>query len=342
MNALKKGFFFIMTSILFVSSSAFGSGDDIIWKSGTVVPQGIGFSKQIEGILVPGLKAATDGKLIYRVYYGGVMGDEEAIIQKIRAGQLQSCGVSVQGSVMACPEMGVLALPFMFNDYGEVDYVKDKMWRVFDELMAKRGLKLILWLDQGFDQIYSTRLPLGTLEEFPNAKFITWCGAVEEKIFEKMNTSPIQVGIPEFNSTIRMGLADCFIGPAIWSIGTQLYAQLKYINTTNIRYSPGICIVSVDVWNALPAKYQENISKNLGKWQKEFCDDARISEAKAMKALLGYQGIKEVKMDPETLSQFRKRTEPVWQEMVGVQYPKEILDMLLAHLQEYRAKKTGK
>ena len=342
MNIRRNIFLAILILSFFTSLTVFAGEGEILWKSGTVVPQGIGFSKQIEGILVPGLKNATDGRLIYRVYYGGVMGDEEAIIQKIRAGQLQSCGVSVQGAIMACPEMAVLALPFMFNDYGEVDYIKEKMFSVFDHLMLKRGLKLLMWLDQGFDQIYSIRLPLAKVEEFPNAKFITWCGAVEEKIFQKLNTSPVQVGIPEFNSTLRMGLADAFIGPAIWSIGTQLYAQLKYINSTNVRYSPGLCIVSIDVWNALPPKYQENISKNLGQWQTEFCNDARISEAKAMKALLSYKGITEVKMDADALNQFKQKTEPVWREMVGEQYPKEILDMLLAHLQEYRSNKGVK
>ncbi len=320
---------------LFLTLPQTGSAYEIVWKSGTLVPDGVGYANQIKDIFIPGLLKATDNKLYLKVYYGGVMGDDEDYLKKMRIGQLHGTGTSVQGALLACPEMGVVSLPMLFNGYDEVDYVKKQMYPVFDSVLNSKGFKLIMWLDQGFDQFYSVKTPLESLSQFKKTKFLTWCGEIEERFLDSMGASAIPVNVPEFNTSLRQGIADAYIGPPIWAVSTQMYTVIRHISSMNVRYSPSIFIVTMDAWNELPPKYQTSIMAEQEGWQTQFCQGSRIDNAKCLKAMFQY-GLAEVTLTPEMTQNLRDRAEPIWQEMVDDLYPQDILDDLLAHLADYR------
>jgi len=69
----------------------------------------------------------TNGEVIFDWYYGGTMGDDLDIIAKMRNGQLQGGGFSGWGMAMACPNMAIMELPLLFNNYNEVEYVYSKI-----------------------------------------------------------------------------------------------------------------------------------------------------------------------------------------------------------------------
>lgn len=109
------------------------------WKFGTLAPKGVGWARHINETVLPAVREATDGNLAIKNYWGGVMGDEEDYIRKMHIGQLQGAGMSGQGAVLVCPEMAVVELPFMFQNYDEVDYIKSKMKQTFDGIMRENG-----------------------------------------------------------------------------------------------------------------------------------------------------------------------------------------------------------
>ncbi len=326
----------LLACFLCLSPASFSQGYEIIWKSGSLVPKGVGYASQINDILVPGILDATEGKLYLKTYYGGIMGDDEDVLKKVHIGQLQAAGSGVQLALLVCPEMGVTNLPFLFGSYDEVDHVRKAMYPVFDELMQDRGLKLLLWLDQGFDQIYSVNHPLANLEEFKKAKFITWCGDIETAFFETMGATAFPVNVPEFNTTIRQGLADAYIGPPIWAVSTQMYSVIRYINNTNIRYSPAVFFVSMEAWEALPEKYQDSIMEKREGWQTPFIEGSRADNKKCLDAMFNY-GVQEITMPPAVLKDLKNRTRHIYDDMVDKVYPREVLDQTLDLLEEYRS-----
>ncbi|MFP4476140.1 MAG: TRAP transporter substrate-binding protein DctP [Desulfatibacillaceae bacterium] len=331
---------FVLATMLAVAValSASPAGAKTVWKTGTLVPEGVGYATYIKEILLPGLEEVTDGEITSKVYWGGIMGDDEDCLKKMHIGQLQSCGMSAQGTLLACPEMGVLTLPFMFRGYDEVDYVRDNMFDTFDEIMQSHGMKLMLWLDQGFDQIYSTKYPMSEVEQFKDARFITWYGEIEEEMLAMVGVKPIPVNVPEFNTTIRQGVADTYLGPAIWCVATQLYSTVRYVNNTDVRYSPGVMVVALDTWNDLPEEYRKRMSEKRPEWQKPFVEGSRVDNRKCLDAVFQY-GVREVKMKPDELQKFKDRTRPLWNGMAGKMYSKELLEELKAELEEYRKSK---
>ncbi len=264
------------------------------------------------------------------------MGDEKSVINKMGVGQLQGAGFSGQGTVLLCPEFAVMELPFLFNNWAEVDYIKDKMTETMDVYMAKKGVKLLLWNDQDFDQIYSVKYKFDSLDQFPKAKFFTWYGTVEEAVFRRLGTSPIVVDVPEAPTAVRQGIADSAIGPSLFMIGAQMYSVIRYVNPVKIRYSPSPIVVTLAAWKSLPKVFADAFAKDRYRLVKEYCARTRVDGDKGIAAMLKY-GVQMVKMKPEVEAEMRKRTRPVWDELAGKLYPRQLLDEVMRNLADYRA-----
>ena len=306
------------------------------FKLASLAPKSIGWAKHIREIIHPALNKATNGNVELNWFWGGLMGNDKDYIQKMKIGQLHGAAFSGQGVVLLCPEMAVLELPFMFNDYKEVDYIRKKMISTFDRYVEKRGYKLIVWADQDFDQIYSVKFKMDRLEDFKKARFLTWYGPMEHKLLTTLGSSPVPVNVTEVSPSILQGVGDALIAPAIWVIGSQLYGKFKYVNPLQIRYSPTAVFVTMEAWNSIPQSYRNSIMAMRNKEAYEFRKRTREDSKKSFDAMVKY-GIKVSEMTPEELNRIREESIKIWSDMAGKDFPKELLEELLMHLKQYRA-----
>jgi len=324
--------------IVLCTAAAAGDGPEKqVWKVGTLTPKGVGWANQFQEIMLPIIHEVTNNTLEVKIYWGGVMGDDEDIIAKMRAGQLQAAGITGQGAVIACPEFAVVELPFLFKNYAEVDYVREKMWDTFDRLMKKRGFKLLLWLDQDFDQIYSVKYDFRELSDFKKAKFLTWYGVLEEQLLRKLGSSPIPVDIPEMVPSLRQGVADSLIAPGLWLIATQLYPTVNYMVPMKIRYSPAVVVCTMKAWINLSEKNQKSIEAASSDVVDRFTKAVRKDNKKALDALEDY-GLERVAPPPETVMGIKEKARQVWKDQAGELYPKSLLNEVKAHLADFRSR----
>ncbi|MFP4474586.1 MAG: TRAP transporter substrate-binding protein DctP [Desulfatibacillaceae bacterium] len=320
-----------------------GRADDnpTVFKFATLAPKNVGWSRHIENIVLPYIRKATEDHLRIKVYWGGIMGDDEDYLRKMRIGQLQGAGLSGQGVALLVPEMSVLQLPFMFRNYEEVDYVKERMTERFDRLLRDRGLFLIAWIDQDFDQTYSVHRPLGTLEDFRGARFHTWYGKVEEEVIEALGAMPVPVDVPEAPSAVRQGMFNVGMGPALWFVGAQMYSVFRYVNPMPLRYSPALVVANIEAWNSLSSRHQKNVLSDRQRLMRRFCDAVRKDNQKSLDAMCAY-GLRRVEPGPRELEEFRKVTRPIWDELAGDLYSKELLEELISHLRDFREGGAGR
>jgi TRAP-type C4-dicarboxylate transport system substrate-binding protein len=305
------------------------------WKIGTLAPKRVGWAKHIEGVLHPALDKATEGKLDLKWYWGGIMGDDEDYIKKMRVGQLQGMGASAQGLALGCPEMGIVMLPFMFRSLEEVWHIKREMRVNFEEIARKNGFALLYWIDQDFDQIYSAKFPMSAPGDFSKAKIITWYGTVEEKMLGALGAVPVPVNVPEVSPSMRQGLADTVIAPALWMIGAQMYSVVRYVNPVKIRYSPGGLLVLKEAWDGLPEQWRAGIMAGRPDVEERFSKQVAAENTRSVEAMVQY-GVRKVEMSPAEVAEIQKRTAPVWDALAGEVYPKALLDELKAKLGAYR------
>jgi len=111
----------------------------------------------------------SGGEVGFRIYAGGVSGDESDVLRKIRIGQLHAAGFTGVGMGEILPEVRVLDLPFLFFNYGEVDYVLERTRETFSRRFAEEGFELMGWAEVGFVYFYSKE-PIKTQEDLKSRK----------------------------------------------------------------------------------------------------------------------------------------------------------------------------
>ncbi|MBF0449526.1 MAG: TRAP transporter substrate-binding protein DctP [Candidatus Magnetomorum sp.] len=308
-------------------------------KMASLAPKNVGWARNIRNIMHPALDRITHGKLKLKWFWGGIMGDDKDYIEKMKSGKLDGAALTSYGMILACPEMAVLELPFLFNNYDEVDYIREKMWKEFDVIAEKNGFKMLIWADQDFDQIYSVNYRMNQWTDFQQAKIIQWNGIVEKKTFEALHLSFVSLRVSEIYPAIQQNIANTYIGPAIWTVGSQLYPIFKHVNPIKLRYSPAGALITLDVWNSLPKHYRdawEDIRKKEGNL---FCHKTRKDSDKAFQAMEKY-GMQVSTTDSATIKILKEQSLPLRKQLAGTLYSQAILDELLKHLSEFRSKET--
>lgn len=308
------------------------------WKFATLGQDSIKMVSILTVDFTQDVLKATNGEVKLIWYMGGTMGDEEDYVAKMRIDQLQGAGITGTANAMVCPGISVLELPFLFNNWPEVHYVRKKMRPTIDKTAEKNGFKVLAMMDVDFEHFYSTKYPMRSPEDFKKSKVLSWHGPLEAEVIKALGGSPIPVNVPEVVPSTRSGVTDAAISPSFWWLAAQLYTITKYINPVPIRYDPGVFIVSMKAWKKIPVSHQNAIMSLIGDLEKFINVEIRKLCADALQGMIKY-GCIEVKMSPEEIDVFKKRTKPVWEKMVGKAYSREWLNEVVGHLKTYRAQK---
>jgi TRAP-type C4-dicarboxylate transport system substrate-binding protein len=95
-------------------------------KIGTLAPKGSPWHDIVQD-LSEAWKEASQGQYYFRIYPGGVAGDEPDMVRKMRIGQLHAAALSGIGLTRIAPEVQALQMPMMYRNNDELDYVRAKV-----------------------------------------------------------------------------------------------------------------------------------------------------------------------------------------------------------------------
>ena len=305
-------------------------------KFATMAPKTIGWSMQIRNVFMPAFEKVTEGNISIKWYWGGLKGDDIDAIKLMSEGKLDGAALAAHGVTLICPEMAALGLPFLFQNFDEVDYVRNHMVKRFNQLAEKQGYKLLFWGDQDIDQVYTIQQPIQTRDDFEGVTMAGFYNTpIDLLVAKKLHTNYMPIRTLDFNSVLRQRKADAYIGPALWVVGCQLYTLFRYVTPINMRYSPAALVITKKTWDKIPQKYHSPILNMLKYKGKEFCKKARIDTDRALKAMKKY-GVKIIKMPPDEKRKLNKACQPVWTETTNSAFPESILKEIQGHLQDYR------
>jgi His-Xaa-Ser repeat protein HxsA len=305
------------------------------WRVASLAPQHLGYAQQFINIVLPYIKDSTNDSVRTKIFWGGVMGNDEEYLEKMRIGQLQGAGLTGHGSSVACPEFSVVGLPFLFNDYKEVDYIREVMFSTFDYYFSQYGFKLFLWIDQDFDQIYSSKFRFDTLEDFSKSRFQTWYGAQEMAMLKALGAQPVPLPPTQAPAAYRTGGIDSNIGPAIYQVGSQMYTFCKYINPMKTRYAPATVLINMSEWQILPAEYRQQLDSRRDAITASFTEGTRKDNQRSLEGMLHY-GLELVTVTPENHARIKAAASKVYDDLSGELYPKELLLEVQRYLAAYR------
>ena len=125
-------------------------------KIATLAPGGSSWLNEMKAT-GDAIEKATDGRVKLKFYPGGVMGNDETVLRKMRAGQLQG-GAFPSGAVSGLvPDVDLYSLPLMFRSYEEVDYVRKRLDQDLVDALKKKGIVVLALSDNGFAYLMSDK-----------------------------------------------------------------------------------------------------------------------------------------------------------------------------------------
>ena len=126
-------------------------------KFATLAPSGSTWAKLIEQ-WAETVEAESDGRLIFKLYPGGVQGDEPDVLKKIRFGQLHGGAFTGHGIGHIYSPARVLELPFLFEDIDEIDYVRTRLMPEIEQGYRDNGYVMLGWMELGYVYFFSKQL----------------------------------------------------------------------------------------------------------------------------------------------------------------------------------------
>ena len=242
-------------------------------KFATLMPTGTSWSNLLEE-WVKEVEQKSEGRLKFRMYPGGVMGDEPDVLRKIRKGQLHGGMFTGYGIGRIYSPARVLEVPFMFQNTHESDYVREQMMPELEAGFRDSGFELLGWPEVGFIHFFSTQ-PITSMDGIRKLKIWLWQGdPLGEAFFKAAEIDPIPLSIMDVYTQLsaRHGSIDTVYTSSFGAIALQWYTKLKYGSRIPFTNAIGGLVVSNRFYNKLPQDLQQ-ILKTTGK---RLSDDIRM------------------------------------------------------------------
>jgi len=286
------------------------------------------------------LAKETKGELSFKIFPGGVSGDEFDVIRKMRIGKVDSAGFTGVGLGQIIPAIRVLELPRLFDNYAEIDYVTSKMKPYFEKEFEKKGYVLLGWAEVGFVNIFANK-KIDSLASMEGVKMWAWEGdPLAKTLFEDLKLVPNPMPVTDVFTSLQTGLINgVYISP-LGAIAMQWFTKTKYMNTQKLTNATGAVLMTTKSFNQLPKDKQVLLKKRFA----EFCDKLiKASRADNEKAYntLKKNNITFVDLKADDVQKFENISKGVWKELTGKLYSQDVLNMVLKYRDEIRNKKPN-
>jgi TRAP-type C4-dicarboxylate transport system substrate-binding protein len=286
------------------------------------------------------IEKKTNGDIKNIWYFGAVMGDEPDLVRKAKLGQLHGLAVLSVGLSKIAPETIVFSLPYLYNNYKEVDCVLDRAWGMIEKIFTEKGFVPLGRADVGFSVFFSKK-EIKNFDDFGKIKFWLWSGVEAVNLaadFYGIKTL-VPLSLPDVYTALQTGLIDTVFATYYTCIALQWYNQTQYmtdVEKAGGAYAPAILLLKKDIYDALPEDYKMIIKETVNKYLPELREGLRKDEELAKQALIE-KGMKIMEQSPEFIKEVQEKVNELYQKMVGKYYPQWLLNGILQIRNECRA-----
>ena len=332
MNTFNRIFLFLLA--LSIATQAHGGNPKYLFKVASLAPDGSVWAKRFRDFTRE-VEEKSNGEIGFKIYAGGVMGDDRAMYRKMRVGQLNGGGFTMTGISDVVPDFRVLGIPFLFNSYDEVDRVKEKLLPRFENEFDKQGLVLMALSEVGFIYTMSS-FPISTLDELKQSK--PWApegDPVSKVLLETVGVTPIPLSIPDVLTSLQTGLINTAFNSFYGSIVMQWFTKISYITDIPFVYAYGAFILDKKTFSRLPAHYADMMKSAAQIHFAKLLTDTRKSNEESLQVLLE-NNITLIKPTPITKAELQNNyRDQTVQKLIGDAFSRSIYEEAVMHLDNY-------
>jgi TRAP-type C4-dicarboxylate transport system substrate-binding protein len=311
----------------FISAFAAQASGEVVLKVATLAPQGSEWHKILLEMGDEWQKA-SNGRIVFRLYPGGVAGDDSDLVRKMRLGTLDVGVLTVNG--LSSIDRGVLGLevPLAFSDNGELDCALEKMSPQLERRMEAKGFIVLGWSEAGWAHFF-TKSPVRTPDDMRKLKMFVWAGDDEYvELWKKVGFNPVPLPVTEIATALQTGLVNAVTVNPQGILLLQWYKQVRYMTDFKWAVFLGGIVISKSSWEKIPADIRPAVRQAANKAAVRLRDFSRQTEQSDIE-VLKKNGVQVVSVDDKTLIEWRNLVDGVLPQVRGSYLPADTLDTAL-------------
>lgn len=309
-------------------------------KIATLAPEGHTWVKEMREAGA-NIKARTAGRVEVKFFPGGVMGNADAVMRKMKLGQLQGGALTGAELTPVYRDASVYSLPFLFNDLAEVDYVRAKVDPLLRAGFEKSGMVAVGLSGGGFAYLMSTK-PIANKDDLRSTKvWVPQNDRIAQVAFEKGGVNPIALPIGDVNTSLQTGLLETVGITTGGAIAFQWHTRVKFVVDLPLTYVMGVLVLDQKAFNRIAAADQPIVREEFAQAFADM-DAAGKRDNDSARAALVKQGIVFKTPNAEEIGYWRGIGEQTLKQMLANhEISKDLLDTIQKLKAEFRAKSVA-
>ena len=306
------------------------------FKIATVSPDGSVWMKLLRSASRE-IEAMTDGRVRMKLYPGGVMGDDRAMMRKMRVGQLQGAVVTAGVFNRIFSDLHLYNLPMQFRSLAEVDHVRPRFDEELMQGLEDAGFICVGLAEVGMAYAMTTR----EVRSLADARgFKVWTPHGDElatRAFAEFGITPVPLTISDVLAGLQTGLIDSVAAPLVGAVALQWHGKLKYVLDLPFMYIYAPMVLVKRPFERLEPEDQAVVRKVLGA-AVGGADARNRRDHEAVRKVLQGQGLRFLRPSPAEVQEWQSRADEVTRQWVagGVVTPARY-ERFEALLGEFRA-----
>jgi len=259
-------------------------------KLAVLVPEGTTWGNSLKKFSKD-VSSLTGGEVNFKIYYGGVSGDEPDVLRKVRIGQLH--GGIFTGKTLGDinGDVRVMEIPFTFyQNQKKASETLVKLTPQFDFAFKAKGFVNLGFYEIGQVYVVSTK-KVSNLNELKGVKIWSWEGdPLVGAMLDSLKLVSVPLALPDVLSSLSTGIINAAYAPPLAILALQWNTKVKYLVDFPTAFSIGALLISDKVWSKIKPDHQQKILMISKKYVKE-ANDKSVEESESSKQLLKKSGI---------------------------------------------------
>ena len=289
--------------IIFLSLLMFSATSQaVVIKIATLSPDGTSWMKTMRAAAKE-ISKRTESRVKIKYYPGGVMGDENSILRKMRINQLQGAAVTSGSLTRYFKDADIYGMPFLFNSQNEVNYVRKYIDKLIIKGLDKKGLASFGLAESGFAYILSNSAIKSVSDLRKHKVWIPDTASARDAV-KAFSLQPIPLPISDVLTGLQTRLVDTIAAPPIASIALQWHSQVKYLTEMPLLYGWGTLVISKRILKKLSQEDKKSVYEVMTRTFKNIDKQNKIDNISALAALKN-QGINFIKPDQKQHAEWK-------------------------------------
>ena len=282
-----------------------------VLRFATVAPDGTAWAR-LSRTFARDVEEATGGEVQIKWYFGGIAGNEEEMIARMRRGQLD--GVASGG--MLCqklaPTIRAVHIVGLFQSREEALYVLGRLKPELDREFARAGFANLGEAGFGSDIVFS-RAPIHTLDELRHARMWIWdLDSVYKLEMPELGIQAVPLPLEGALAAFDAGQIDGVIGIPSAALVFQWAAHARDYSDLRVGYVMGCMVVTHAAFDPLPIEAQEAVRAAAGRLMRHMEDMGEEQDDALVGSLFGKQGAHRVEVSRSFRAEFLDAACSAW------------------------------